>query len=50
MMHIGDCVCSNVSPTMIGKIVKVLNSNDAIVEVSNTEIVADLRYWHKVIT
>lgn len=49
-MKTGDCVCSNISPTMIGKIVKVLNSNDAIVEVGNNEILADLRYWHKVIT
>ena len=49
-MKTGDCVCSNISPTMIGEIVKVLNNNDAIVKVSNTEILADLRYWHQVIT
>ena len=47
-MNIGDCVCSNVSPTMIGKIIKLLNSNDAIVEVSNKEVLVDLSFWHKV--
>ncbi len=49
-MNIGDCVCSNISHTMIGKIIKLLNSNNAIVEVSNKEILVDLRYWHKVNT
>lgn len=47
-MNIGDCVCSNIAHTMIGKIIKLLNGNNAIVEVSNKEILVDLNYWHKV--
>ena len=47
-MKIGDCVCSNVSNTMIGKIIKLLDNNNVIAEVSNKEILVDLRFWHKV--
>lgn len=47
-MNVGDCVCSNISHTMIGKIIKLLNGNNAIVKVSNKEILVDLDYWHKV--
>ena len=48
-MSIGDCVCSNVVRTMIGKIVLLLYGNNAIVEVNNKEIFVDLNFWHKVI-
>ena len=47
-MNVGNCVCSNVTHTMIGKIVALLNDNNAIVKVSNKEILVDLNYWHKV--
>lgn len=46
-MSVGDCVCSNIVHTMIGKIVRLLNDNNAIVKVSNKEILVDLNYWHK---
>ena len=53
-MNIGDCVCSNVSPTMIGQITHLLNDNKAIVEVNDVIdkriILVDLNYWHKVNT
>ena len=49
-MSIGDCVCSNIVHNMIGKIVKLLNNNNAIVVISNREILVDLDYWHKVRT
>ena len=49
-MSIGDCVCSNIVHTMIGKIGKLLNSNNAIVVIGNKEILVDLNYWHKVKT
>ena len=47
-MNIGDCVCSNVVPTMIGTIIKLLDADNAIVKVNNSEILVDLNYWHKV--
>ena len=46
-MNIGDCVCSNIVPTMIGKIVRLLNNNNAIVVIGNREILVDLKFWHK---
>jgi hypothetical protein len=48
-MNIGDCVASNVCPTMIGKISQILNDNCAMVECSGVEILTDLSFWHKVI-
>jgi hypothetical protein len=36
-MGIGDCVCSNIIHTMIGKIVRLLNNDNAIVAIGNRE-------------
>ena len=47
-INIGDCVQSNIVPTMIGKIVKIVNENVAIVMIKNREIIIDLDCWHKV--
>lgn len=47
-MNIGDCVCSNIVNTIIGRITKMLPNDYAIVVVGKTEILAKLEYWHKV--
>lgn len=47
-MNVGDCVQSNIVPTMIGKIVKIINENVAIVMIKNREIIISLDCWHKV--
>lgn len=47
-MSVGDCVCSNIVHTMIGKIVGLVNNDNAIVTINNREILVDLNYWHKV--
>ena len=46
-MDVGDCVCSNIVHTMIGKIIRLVNNNNAIVAIGNREIFVDLNYWHK---
>lgn len=46
-MSVGDCVCSNIVHTMIGKIIRLLKNDNAIVVISNREILVDLKFWHK---
>lgn len=47
---VGDYVCSNIVHTMIGKIIRLVNNDSAIVIMGNREILVDLNYWHKVTT
>lgn len=46
-MKIGDSVYSIVARNMVGKIVRLLDNNNAIVMVDDKEILVDLNYWHK---
>lgn len=47
-MSVGDYVCSNIVHTMIGKVVRLVNNDNAIVAMSDREILVDLKFWHKV--
>lgn len=47
-MNIGDSVYSIVARTMVGKIARLLNNNDAIVMIDDKEILVDLNYWHTI--
>lgn len=49
-MSVGDSVCSNIIHTMIGKVIRLVNNDNAIVTIDNREILVDLNYWHKVRT
>ena len=45
-MNVGDSVCSNIAPNMVGRIVKIM-SNGATVLIDGKKIYVDLNYWHK---
>ena len=51
LFMVGDCVVSTVSPTMIGRIVKIIGKSektDLIVRVSGKDVLASSLYWKKV--